>query len=242
MKLKFAFIAVLVSVFAQVQAAGEKFQITAVFSPSFETYNDRKQPDIFNYKLSYNVGVNYKHFLAPDFSVSTGILFQNKGFSTRPVYVNSTAGTEGNIHISARYLSVPINLEGHLKISEKLDFVMSAGFTGGYLVSESFIGRRINGEEEIKEGVFYTDSEDRQPLDIFNDIYFGLNLGAGFCKYIKSKMVLVIEPTYRRQLNGAIDVNSAAVGYIEPRLDSWCIDFKIGYYFNKNIRNFRKTF
>ena len=223
-------------------ASGEKFQITLLLSPSFETYNDRLAPDIFDYKLSYNIGVEYKHFLAPDFSFSSGILFLNKGFSTKPVYVNSGIDTKGNINISARYLSIPFNFDGHIKLTDKLDFIISAGVTGGYLVSESFIGRRVKGDEEIQEGIFSTNSPDRQPLDIFSNTYFGLNLGVGLCQYIKSKMVISVEPYYRRQVNDAIDPTSAASGYLKPRLDSFCMDIKIGYYFNKNIRNYRKKF
>ena len=223
-------------------STGEKFQITLMFSPSFETYNDRQLPDIFDYKLSYNIGVEYKHFLAPDFSFSTGLLFQNKGFSTKPVYLNSGIDTKGNINISARYLTIPFTFDGHIKLANKLDLILSAGINGGYLVNESFIGRRVNGEEEIQEGIFSTNSEDRQLLDIFSNTYFGVNLGVGLCKYIKSKMVIAVEPFYRRQINDAIDPTSRASGYIEPRLDSFCLDVKIGYYFNKNIRNYRKKF
>lgn len=222
--------------------SGEKFQITLLVSPSFETMNDRKAPNIFDYKFSYNTGIEYKHFLAPDFSISSGVIFQNKGFRTDPVYINNTGNSRGHILIAARYLTVPLVFDGHIKIAEKFDFIMSAGICGGYLVNESFIGRRIDGDAEVAEGLFSSPSADRQPLDVFNNMYWGLNLGAGFCKYIASKLVIAVEPYYRRQLNSAIDPTSRARGYQEPRFDSFSLDVKIGYYFNKNIRNYRKTF
>ena len=224
------------------KAGGDKWQLTLLLSPSLETYNDREAPDIFDYKLSYNVGFEYRYFLAPDFSFSTGATFLNKGFSTQPVYANSGIETSGNILISARYIGVPFNFNGHFKATEKLDFIVSAGLTGGYLVNESFIGRRINGDEELQEGVFYTDTDQRQPLDIFNNLYLGWNFGVGFCQYIASKMVIAVEPYYRRQINDAIDPSSAATGWVKPRLDSFCLDLKVGYYFNRNIRNYRKEF
>src|SRR5690606_16486038 len=131
------------------QASGEKFQITLMLTPSFENMNYRKAPNLFQYKLSYNVGLEYKHFLAPDVSVSTGILFQNKGFRTQPVYADPAVAPSGNILIAARYLSIPLNLDGHIKLSETLDFILSGGITGGYLLSDSFIGRRLHGDAEL---------------------------------------------------------------------------------------------
>lgn len=223
-------------------AGGDKWQLTLLLSPSLETYNDRAAPDIFDYKLSYNVGVEYKYFLAPDFSFSTGAMFLNKGFSTRPVYANSGLETAGNILISARYIGVPFNFNGHFKLTEKLDFIVNAGLTGGYLVNDSFIGRRINGDKELQDPLFEDASDQRQPLDIFSNIYLGWNLGIGFCKYVASKMVIAVEPYYRRQINDAIDPSSAATGWVKPRLDSFCLDLKVGYYFNRNIRNYRKEF
>lgn len=230
---------ILVSLVSNAQL--DKYQITLMLTPSFENMNDRDLPNIFQYKLSYNLGAEFKLFLAPDVSVSSGVIFQNKGFRTTPQYTNPNI-TDGHIIISARYFCVPLNLDGHIPIAEKTDLVLSGGITGGRLFDETFVGRRLNGEEEIREGLFKTENDDRQTLDVFSDYYWGINLGFGICQYIKSKMVVAIEPFYRRQLNGAIDPTSAARGYLEPRFDSFSVDCKIGYYFNKNIKNYKKSF
>ncbi len=228
--------------FINAHAQLDKYQISLMLTPSYENMNDRDFPNIFEYKLSYNLGAEFKLFLSPDISVSSGIIFQNKGFKTQPEYTNPDALQKGHIVISARYISVPLNIDGHIPIAEKFDFIISGGLTAGHLYDDTFVGRRINGDEEIKEGFFGTVSEDKQPFDVYNDWYFGLNVGFGFCQYIKSKMISAVEPYYRRQLNQAIDPTSAASGYGAPRLDSFSVDCKIGYYFNKNINNKRKSF
>ena len=57
-------------------------------------------------------------------------------------------------------------------------------------------------------------------------------------------MVIVIQPFYARQLNKALRNDAPVVSpeNTTPKLDSYGMDIKIGYYFNKNINNDKKNF
>jgi hypothetical protein len=222
-------------------AQGNKYQITAVLTPSYEQLNFRKMPNIFEHKLSYNAGFEYKLFLTPDLSFTTGLQLQNKGFSTRPVYFGNLAGP-GNLVISARYINAPLTFDYHIPIVHKFDIIISGGITAGILVHQSIVGKRIDADLELNDPLLPSGDISRSNIDWFNRKYFGYNVGFGFCKYIMSKLVVIAQPMYRRQANATFDALSPIQGGDITRLDSYSFDIKVGYYFNPQIGNKRKSF
>jgi hypothetical protein len=226
----------------------EKYQITVLLAPSIERLSDRniKLALPLEWKPSYHVGMEYKRFLDPDLSFSTGFFFQNKGFKTRPRILRSDGTFDdtkrGNIIVSARYLTVPVGFDKHFTILKKLHFMISGGVMGGYLVNQTFNGKRFDAPDNLRDPIFGDFANEVSNIRWFNKRYFAWNVGVGFIQYIKSKFVVVAQPMYQRQFSNALDPEGALVGYDKPRLDSFSLDLKAGYFFNKQIKNARKSF
>ena len=98
-------------------------------------------------------------------------------------------------------------------------------------------------EENPEEGLFDL-SENGSELNLFRDYYVGAHVGIGISTYIKSRIVLIVQPMYRFQLHDARDF-SGQFNSGDPfvaRLNSFGIDLKIGYFFTKQIRNRKKQY
>jgi hypothetical protein len=226
----------------------EKYQITFLLAPSIERLNDRtiKLALPLEWKPSYHIGIEYKRFLDPDLSFSTGLFFQNKGFKTRPKILRSDGTFDdtkrGNIIISARYLTIPVGFDKHFQIKRKFHFMISGGFMGGYLINQTFNGKRFNAPDNLRDPLFGAFSNQVSNITWFNRKYFAWNVGVGFIQYIKSKLIVIIQPMYQRQFTNALDPDGPLVRAEKPRLDSFSLDLKAGYFFNKQIKNARKSF
>jgi len=198
------------------------------------------------WKPSYHIGIEYKRFLDPDLSFSTGLFFQNKGFKTRPKILRSDGTFDdtkrGNIIISARYLTIPVGFDKHFQIKRKFHFMISGGFMGGYLINQTFNGKRFNAPDNLRDPLFGAFSNQVSNITWFNRKYFAWNVGVGFIQYIKSKLIVIIQPMYQRQFTNALDPDGPLVRAEKPRLDSFSLDLKAGYFFNKQIKNARKSF
>lgn len=223
------------------------YHLTAVLSPSFEKISDRRiQYSLpLEWKPSYHFGFEYKGFLDPDFSFTTGIHFQNKGFRTRPRIMSLPGVIDeertGHIRISARYLTIPFGLDKHFQIGKRTHLMASAALHGGILINQVFSGSRIDGPEDIQDPLFLGLKDEASNIDWFRRPYFAWSAGFGIVQYIKAKLVLSVQPMYQRQLNDNIDPDGPVSGTEKPRFDAIYINFKGGYYFNKQIKNYKKA-
>jgi hypothetical protein len=237
-----------------------KYQITLLLSPSIEGYNPRNK-DVkrlwktqgYQTKFTYNFGVEYKKFLSPMSSFSTGLIYQNKGY--RAILSEASAGSNGlaakNVFVlSVYYLMIPANLNFYSKLSKRSMLIYTVGLTNGIYLSDNGKYKRMDEEqlqtfkdpftnEGITDQVFH--------YGIFSKRYTGLNLAAGYLKYIKAKMVIEFQLQYQRQLNKSIRKDAPVVysyqtGIFYPKFDSFALNFRIGYYFNKQIKTTKEGF
>jgi len=226
----------------------EKYQIKLVVSPSVEWIHFRNDltglNDLFGPKLSYNFGFEYLHFLSPGFSLSTGLQYQNKGFRNETEYLIAGSNeTDQGITIgSARYATMPFDMNFHIRIAKKTHILISTGLLGGYLVNSTVNNSNYTNEDTPDNGSLFTLSNGKSNIDLFSDWYFGYQAGLGFSKAIKSRMIIVVQPMYRYQFSRAIPLDANITQVVSAKLNSFAIDFKVGYYFSRQIRNQQKDF
>lgn len=200
----------------------------------------------FGWKATYNFGAEFKYYLAPGTSLSTGAMLQDKGFRNL-LTVSTSDSLSGNSEFekpaligSAKYLTVPLNLNMHFKINRKSRFLVSPGIVYGRLVTQNLLGKRISPDQENTNTSVFKVESGKSNIDLFNRAYVGFDLGLGFTKYIKDKMVLTIQPHYIWQRNNALNEDSGAVGGDKIRFNSFLLDIRFGYYYNSQIKNRRK--
>lgn len=252
-----ALIIALMALFLHTEAIGgdEKFQIKIMLSPSAEwlRFGQSVNAPIYNSqfgtKLSYNFGIEYKRFFDPSLSFSTGLLYMNKGFRNAiqavPTAENPNPGTNdvgvtlGSMHM----LAVPLYLNVHHRLRRRLEMIYTAGLAGGYVFSETVRNRYYSGENIPEQG-FFDMSEGAAPVNLFVDYYVGLHAGIGILAYLKSRIVLIVQPMYKHQLNNARDYVGQFTSNdpFTARLNSFGVDLKVGYFFTKQIRNRKKEF
>lgn len=230
-------------------SADEKYQITGQLSPSYETinYRDKDFRKLGGYKLSYNFGFEYKNFLSPVFSISTGLQLQNKGFKNVLEFYSSDSVKifkDGALVINAYYLVAPFDLNWDIQIFDKTALVISTGFSTGFLLRQEMVGKKIPAELEQRNPITGETLESGpEKIDWFKYFYLGWNGGFGITQYIKSKLVLTVQPMYTRQINKLIDPwGPVQTNGTTPKFDSYAIHFRLGYYFNDQIENYKKEF
>ena len=228
--------------------AREKYHLTFNVSPSLEWLHFRGDQtgaqlnDIFGTKPSYNFGFEYEHFLDPNFSLAIGLQFQNKGFRNVSEYpiAGSDELREGITIVAARYIMMPTAAHVHIPVGRKKFIVLGGGLNVGYLPIQTIWGR--NFDEDAPQGGLIPLENGRSNIDMFKKMYLGFNATAAFSMYIKSRVVITAQPTYTNQLNNAISSDFRTNFVVNGRLNSFALEFKIGYYFTDQIRNQRKEF
>ena len=231
---------------ATAQAGGEKFQITLLLSPSAEWVYFRNSEnaglynDIFGSKLSYNFGLEYKRFFDPSLSFSTGFMYQNKGFrNTYQVARADGSSQEATTLGSAHVATLPLYLNAHHRLARKTEMIYTAGLGVGYVMSQTVRNRNYTGEEDASDGFFDT-GNGRSNINFFKDLYLGLHVGVGISAYLKSRVVLIVQPMYKYQLNDGRDPSLPINDYFSAKMNSFSLDIKVGYFFNRQINNRRK--
>ncbi|MBL4625794.1 MAG: outer membrane beta-barrel protein [Flavobacteriales bacterium] len=234
---------------------GDKFEIKGILSPTFETMRpgNKFYKDNWGYKLSYNFGIEYKRYFKPDLSFSTGILYQNKGFrSVLSENENPSLLFNNSVFITSfEYIMVPTNINIHFETSTKSRFLLVFGLTNGYLWKAKASYKRVSDDElnAIRDGNGGLDPEDNSynMLPYSYRRFTGVNVGFKFSQYIKSKMIFEIGTIYSRQLNrvsretDAVDQTGTRY-YVRPKFDAFIFDIRLGYFFNKQIKNSGKDF
>lgn len=225
------------------RAGGEKFQINFILSPSAEWLRFSNSPTAARYnslygtKLSYSAGLEYKRFFDPSLSLSVGVCYFNKGFRN----VDKISGANTITLYSNHIASVPVALNFHHQLKRRIEMIYSFGVVGGYSMMERVRNGIYSGEEAPEEGLF-TLADGNGNIDLFHDLYVAGQVGVGISAYLKSRVVLVVQPTYRLQLNNAHDYYGIFFrgDPVVMHLNSFGVDLKLGYFFTKQVRNRKK--
>lgn len=224
---------------------GEKFRLSLLASPSLEwtyfagnTELSKAQNDIFGSKYSYNFGFEYEYYVSPGFGLSLGLQYQNKGFRNETSYtLLGSDETDIGITIgSARYLIVPAMLNFHLPLSRRSFITISTGALGGFLLTQTINNRNYANEffPEGDEGFFGT-GNGKSNTNLFNNVFVGGQIGMGFTRHIRSRLVLDIQPIYRFQVNKGFNADANTTFVTKERFNSLALEIKVGYYFSKQI-------
>ena len=236
------------------RAGDEKFQLLFMASPTVEWVRFGQGPlapvlnDAWGSKLSYNFAFEYKRFFDPSLSLSTGLMYMNKGFrnvvlndpTVNPEEGSSQVGvTLASMHIAA----VPLYLNVHHRLKRKVEMIYTAGLAGGYVFAERVRNNYYSGEVTPEQGLI-DNAPGASPINLVVDYYVGLHAGMGISAYLKSRLVLVVQPMYKWQITDARDYFGplGGGGPFTMRMNSFGIDFKIGYFFTKQIRNRKKEY
>ena len=236
--------------------AGEKYQVNFMLAPSYETmkFRNLKTVSPFDYKFSYNFGAEYKYFLDARWTLAAGVQFNNRGFSSHPVYQTTDSlvieSDDAVIYISTKYVTVPINLSFNFQPFFRTEIFASTGIGLGVLVDQSAVGRRIPAEVGTSTTLFNNFGNEREKISWFDRTYASWNAGVGVSRYVKSRLVITIGAMYYRQIDRAVnlagplvlngvDKNGSPV-IISPKFDSFAIECKLGWYFSDQIENKKK--
>ncbi len=243
---RFWLVLITVCTMLSAQAGVEKYQLTLLLSPSVEwvyfrgSQNADLYNELFGSKLSYNFGFEYKRFFDPSLSFSTGFLYQNKGFRNTYVERNPDGSTQEGITVGSAHLAtIPLYLNAHHRLARKKEMIYTAGLGVGYLMSQTVRNRNYTGEDDVTEGLFDV-GDGRSNINFFRDLYLGLHVGVGISAYVKSRIVLIVQPMYKYQLNDGRNPSLPIQDLFAAKMNSLSVDFKVGYFFNRQIRNRKK--
>ena len=232
----------------------EKFQINGFLAPSYEFLSTRdiRIDNPFVARYSYNFGGEIKYFLSPKMSTNIGLEFNNRGFKSIIDYEVKDDTVQTSVNISARYISVPISLCWNFTPIYRTELFFNVGATYGKLIGQSFRGKRIPSElgrpdNPVFEGV----TNDKTNIKWFDGNYLGLTGGVGVSRYIKSRMVITVHPTVSLQVDRLLNPDGPIIPFAvtsegqlidySPKLNSYGVLFKLGYYFSDQIENTKKT-
>ena len=232
----------------------EKYQFNAVFGPSYENISSRNASiDLpFQFKYSYNFGGEIKYYLSPHLSTNIGVQYNNKGFSSNFDYVVSNDTFPSSLRINASYLSIPIDLCWNFSPAFRTEYFLNVGINYGVLLGQSFKGQRVPVELGRPDNPLYEGiSNEKSNISWFDKNAFGVQAGAGISRYVKSRMVLTFHPTAYFQMDRlinpegpvqtiAVSNNTGLPELYSPKLYSFLLLFKVGYYFSDQIENTKK--
>lgn len=227
------------------QAQGsDKFQVGGFVAPSYENlaFRNLKEKSPFYYKFSYNFGGYIKYYWTPIIATNIGLQFNDKGFRSIIEYQEEEL-SDAVLAISAKYITVPLNLSINFQPAYRTELYVTVGGSYGYLVHQSYKGKRIPPEQaEIVEEFYPGAVNERTTINWFDRSYLGLDVGVGVSRYFGSRVVLTVQPMYHRQMDRLEDPYGALiVGDQKPKFDSFSLQIKLAYYISDQIENTKKT-
>ena len=247
MKQLFSILAIFVLFLQNSKAGDGKYQLLFMANPTLEWVHFRNSPsapalnDIWGRKLSYNAGFEYKRFVDPSLSISTGITYMNKGFRNRVPYQNSGGQSDigftvGDMHV----IAIPLYMNIHHRIKRKVEMIYTVGISGGYLFAERVRNKNYTAEDIPDNSLF--SGLDQSNVNIFNDYFISADLGVGISTFVKSRVVLVVQPMFKYQVHNARDFAGQFISSdpFTAHMNSFGVNVKMGYFFTKQIRNRRK--
>jgi len=232
---------------AQLRAGDGKYQILLMANPTLEWVHFRNSAsapflnDLWGSKLSYNAGFEYKRFVDPSLSFSLGLTYMNKGFRSKESYVTSGGQSKIGITVADMHvLAVPVYMNIHQRIKRKVEMIYTIGLSGGYLFSERARNKNYTAED-IPENSLLS-GLDPSNVNIFNDLFISADIGVGISTFVKSRVVLVLQPMFKYQVNNARDFSGqfSSSDPFTAHMNSFGVNIKMGYFFTKQIRNRRK--
>ena len=107
--------------------------------------------------------------------------------------------TVGDMHV----IAIPLYLNIHHRIKRKVEMIYTAGVSGGYLFAERVRNKNYTAED-IPENSLLS-GLDQSNVNLFNDYYISADFGVGISTFLKSRVVLVLQPMFKYQVHNARD-------------------------------------
>jgi len=234
--------------------AQEKFQLNLVLGPSYENIGTRNSAieNPFSFKYSYNFGAEIKYYTSPRFSTNLGLQFNDRGFQSNINYLVLNDTISSSVSIAAQYISIPLDFTWNFSPIFRTEYFFNIGVNYGILVSQTFKGSRIpEALGRPANGIYEGVSTERSNINWFDKNYLGLQAGLGISRYIKSRMVFTFHPSVSIQVDRLINPEGPVlpIAYTDtglpvnysPKLTSFLLLFKVGYYFSDQIENTKKA-
>ena len=228
-------------------AGDGKYEILFKLNPSMEwvyfrnNYTGVDFNSIWGTKLSYNGGLEYIRFLDPSLSFTIGVDYMNKGFRNKVPYLNSANQndygiTRGDMHI----VSIPLYVNIHQRIKRKVELVYTGGISAGWLFSERVRNKYYTAEDIPENSLLSNIGESN--VNLFNNYFVSLDLGVGISAFVKSRVVLTMQPMLKVQVHDAVDPYGQLYNgdLFSMHMCSFGMNLKAGWFFSKQIRNRRK--
>jgi hypothetical protein len=166
-----------------------------------------------------------------EFSLSTGLGFIQKGFSTDVEYYDTYSNSVGfyGTNFDFNYLNIPLGLNYNLG-RNRFNIYLSAGIDIDILLKEitysALVPPSQNGVDIVNDYIENT--------DIYKTLNFGVYLGGGFEYRFKPNIIAFADVKYMHGMNNIIDVNSIYIIKQRPVVFGIGVRFGIpityGYY------------
>ncbi len=240
--------------FCTVVYGQEKFQLNGMLAPSLEQISTRNTQidNPFVSRVSSNIGVEMKYYLTPKFSTNFGLEYNDRGYQSiiNHEYLSDTIQT--TVNLSAKYISIPFSLCWNFTPAYRTELFFNTGVTYGVLIGQAFKGKRVPSElgrpdNPLFEGV----TNDKTNIEWFDNNYFGATAGFGISRYIKSRMVITVHPVVTFQLDRLLNADGPVIPFANtnngkrvvynPKLHSYVLQLKLGYFFSDQIENTKKA-
>lgn len=189
----------------------------------FESRNRSEKP-----KLGYTTGLNINFHLSKRFSVGTGLFFSDKGerIEAENILISSSSTpdpTLANLNVNRHYyyLEVPVKLDFYL-LTGKTKLYISGGLAGNFFLVQRSVAKidYLDGRSEKHSG------SQREGFATINPSFIG---GMGVSYDINQKLILRMEPTYRRSIKSIISENNRYNRYISTHLYSAGLNIGLNY-------------
>ncbi len=140
-------------------------------------------------KFGYTVGFNYIRNMSKKISISTGILFSDKGEKTKQIYSSKT--TIFNYNNKYYYLDIPLKVDYRF-FNKKIKFFMSAGISGNIFLIEKTTQTTGFTSDDVQNNFYNHDG--------FSNMNMSVLASAGVDFPLINNWIFKIESVYRRSI------------------------------------------
>ncbi|MBA3971541.1 MAG: PorT family protein [Bacteroidetes bacterium] len=173
------------------ECAFRQIAMTSQTVSNLNAYEYRVRSEVPSF--SYTAGVSLSYLLKKQLSVSLGVNFSQKGFSTESIEATTVDHPEGGIgkvkyRYNYNYIEIPVKGQ-YIRGKKKVRLLVEAGLSPAFLLHKQAIKRYeyYNGEKL---------REKDKPNYINNTFNLFLNIGAGTDIALRENISLRILPTF----------------------------------------------
>lgn len=196
-----------------------KIDIGYTFSPEYSyrflKSTSKDQWIVDNYdtlefsKFGYSLGINGVFNLYSNLSISSGVIFANKGDQTKKELSPSLNNYQNNYY----YIDIPIKANYYL-LHEKFKLYFSGGFSVNLFLNHSIISKDIKSNDIYR----ITDNSSLSKINL------GINTGVGFDVNLTDKWYFKMECLYKQSI--------ISIGNTPVKKYLYSIGPNLGFYFH----------